>query len=191
MVTIRQECTDDIEAREALLDRAFGGMRFRKTAERLREGRSPADGMSFIAEEDDCVVGTVRLWPVLAGRARPALLLGPLAVDDARRGLGIGAALIRCATGAARALGHTAVLLVGDPAYYGRFGFSAEKTSALWLPGPFERHRLLGRELVRGGLDGRRGLITAAGHPAAESGPGLPHLVATRHRDEAAAAHAA
>ena len=54
-----------------------------------------------------------------------------------------------------------AVLLVGDASYYGRFGFSAEKTGALWLPGPYEQHRLLGRELKPGALDGARGLISA------------------------------
>jgi predicted N-acetyltransferase YhbS len=55
------------------------------------------------------------------------------------------------------------VLLVGDAPYYGRFGFSAEKTGALWLPGPFEQHRLLGRELTPGALDGARGPISATG----------------------------
>ena len=56
-----------------------------------------------------------------------------------------------------------AVLLVGDAPYYSPFGFSSEKTNALWLPGPYERHRLLGRELKPGALDGARGLISAAG----------------------------
>src|SRR5262249_53867222 len=56
---------------------------------------------------------------------------------------------------------YGAVLLVGDAPYYSRFGFSSEKTSALWLPGPYERHRLLGCELKPGALDGARGLISA------------------------------
>ena len=91
------------------------------------------------------------------------MLLGPLAVDDAWRGLGIGAALMRRATEAAQRLGHKAVLLVGDAPYYGRFGFTAEKTGGLWMPGPYERDRLLARELVPGALDGARGLINATG----------------------------
>src|SRR5262245_29473493 len=108
MVTIRNERPGDITGREALLSRAFGEGRHRKTAERLREGRLPAAGLSFVAIHNDRVVGTVRLWHICAGPARPALLLGPLAVDDARRGLGIGATLMRRATEAARALGHAA-----------------------------------------------------------------------------------
>ena len=131
MVTIRTEFMRDVEAREALLDRTFGDARFKKTAERLREGRLPAAELSFVATDNNRVVGTVRLWHVSAGPARPALLLGPLAVDDAWRGRGIGAALMRRATEAAQRLGHKAVLLVGDAPYYGRFGFSAEQTGPL------------------------------------------------------------
>lgn len=163
MTTIRKEMTKDIPAREALLDRAFGDARFTKAAERLREGRLPAADLSFVAVKTNRVVGTVRLWHISAGPARPALLLGPLAVDDAWRGLGIGAALMRRATEAAHRLGHKAVLLVGDAPYYGRFGFTPEKTGGLWMPGPYERDRLLAREFVPGALDGARGLINATG----------------------------
>ena len=52
------------------------------------------------------------------------------------RSRGIGAALMRHAIARRAQRGHRAVLLVGDAPYYGRFGFSAEKTGALWLPGP-------------------------------------------------------
>ena len=55
--------------------------------------------------------------------------------------------MVRRAIQTARKLGHGAIVLVGDPAYYSRFGFSGEKTGALWMPGPFERHRLLGRRI--------------------------------------------
>ena len=81
MITIRQEkLVPTSAAREALLDPAYGPARFTKPSERLREGRLPADGLSFVAIEDGRVVGTVRLWDVAAGPGRPALLLGPLAV---------------------------------------------------------------------------------------------------------------
>ena len=46
------------------------------------------------------------------------------------------------------------MLLVGDAAYYGRFGFSAERTGGLWLPGLADQSRLLGCELSAGALDG-------------------------------------
>jgi predicted N-acetyltransferase YhbS len=163
MITIRHERLADIPAREALLDASFGDARTAKAAERLREDRLPAEGLSFVATEDGQMVGTVRLWHVTTGPARPALLLGPLAVDPSRRNRGIGTRLMQRALGEARRRGHAAVLLVGDAPYYGRFGFSAAHTAALWLPGPYERHRLLGRELVSGALAGARGLVSPTG----------------------------
>jgi predicted N-acetyltransferase YhbS len=187
MTTIRKEMNKDIAGREALIDSAFGAARLTKAAERLREGRLPAYGLSFVASDKNRVVGTVRLWHVSAGPARPALLLSPLAVDDSWRGRGIGASLMRRACEAARALGHKAVVLVGDPSYYARFGFSAEKTGALWMPGPYERERLLALELAPGALEGARGLINATGEKALV--PDLATLIAGLARAEAA--HAA
>ena len=189
MITIRNERSTDIAARERLLDAALGPARAAKSSERLREGRLPAEGLSLIAEDNNSVVGTVRLWHVVAGPARPALLLGPLAVDDAWRGLGIGADLMRRATEAAQELGHTAILLVGDAPYYARFGYSAENTGALWMPGPYERDRLLGVELIPGALDGARGLIGASGQR--EPKPDLAALVAGLVHSDTVAARAA
>lgn len=182
MITIRNEAKRDVVAREALLDEALGAARFTKAAERLRDGRLPADGLAFVACDRGKVVGTVRLWNVSAGPGRPALLLGPLAVAGQWRNRGIGAALTRHALGVATARGHTAVLLVGDAPYYGRFGFSSEKTADLWLPGPYERDRLLACELRPGALDGARGLISATGRPAPK--PELAVLVTKLAHDD-------
>jgi predicted N-acetyltransferase YhbS len=186
VVTIRNETYRDVQARERLLDRVWGASRFEKTAERLREGRSPAAGLSLVAEQDGKVVGTVRLWHVCAGPGRPALLLGPLAVDEGCRNRGIGSALMRRAIGIAGRRGHDALLLVGDAAYYQRFGFSAAKTGALQLPGPFERPRLLGCELKAGSLAGTRGLISATGRSVRKPPfnmlvAGLAGIQAARH----------
>ena len=180
MIQIRQERHADHAAREALLDRAYGPSRFGKTSARLREGRLPAEGLSFVATEGRKVVGTVRLWNVAAGPGRPALLLGPLAVDCTSQKRGIGAALMRHAIAAARARGHRAVLLVGDAAYYGRFGFSAAQTGALWMPGPYEQSRLLALALEPGALDGARGLIGATGTVVPK--PDLAALLAAERR---------
>jgi predicted N-acetyltransferase YhbS len=161
MLTIRLEKPSDAAAREALLDLAYGPVRFAKPSERLRIGRKPARGLAFVAVKGGRIVGTVRLWDVTAGPNRPALLLGPLAVDPEHQNCGIGTALMRHALAAAARRGHRAVLLVGDLAYYDRFGFSTERTGELWLPGLIERGRLLGRELVSGSLTGARGAIRA------------------------------
>jgi len=159
---IRSERASDVAAREALLDACFGENRQQRTCQRLRDGRAPAAGLALSAVRERQLVGTVRLWHVSAG-GRPALVLGPLAVEPACRELGIGAALMHQALAAARARGHAAVVLLGDGPYYARFGFSAEKTGDLTLPGLFERERLLGLELQAGGLDGASGMIVPVG----------------------------
>jgi predicted N-acetyltransferase YhbS len=159
---IRAERASDVAAREALLDACFGANRQLRTCQRLRDGRAPAEGLALSVVRRGRLVGTVRLWHVSAG-GRPALMLGPLAVDPACRKLGIGAALMKHALAAATARGHGAVILLGDAAYYERFGFTADKTAKLSLPGPFERERLLGLELRDGALDGASSLILPTG----------------------------
>ena len=131
---IRAERASDVVAREALLDACFGENRHMRTCQRLRDGRAPAEGLALSAVREGRLVGTVRLWHVSAGGV-PALVLGPLAVDASCRKLGIGAALVARALAAAKARGHGAVILLGDAPYYARFGFSAEKTGELALPG--------------------------------------------------------
>jgi predicted N-acetyltransferase YhbS len=193
MITIRHERPADAAAREALLDLSFGACRFEKTSQRLRDGRRPADGLSFVATvsassspgrrstarpgdlssivkldgrvkpgHDELCVGTVRLWHVVVG-GRPALLLGPLAVHPDWRSRGIGALLMRRALDQASARGHAAVLLVGDAPYYEKFGFSADLSRRLAMPGPCEADRLLAYELAPGALDGACGMILPAG----------------------------
>jgi predicted N-acetyltransferase YhbS len=176
MVTIREEKFADVAAREALLDEAYGAVRFTKTSERLREGRLPADGLSLVATDHGRIVGTVRLWNITAGPGRPAVLLGPLAVHPRYRNRGIGTTLMRRAIARARLAGHGAILLVGDAPYYGRFGFSAAATGDLWMPGRFDRDRLLALALKPGALQGARGLIGATGRFA--PAPDLAVLVA-------------
>lgn len=159
--TIDVERDGDVYAREALLDAAMGPGRFRKSSQKLREGRLPA--LALVSrDEDGRVVGTVRLWHVDAGGA-PALLLGPLAVAADRRCDGIGGALMREAISRAKKAGHDAIILVGDAPYYARFGFERRLTERLHMPGPVELHRFLALELREGALEGARGRVRATG----------------------------
>jgi len=165
---IRGERVADVAAREALLDACFGEGRHMRTCQRLRDDRAPAEGLALSAVRGGTLVGTLRLWHVSAGGA-PALVLGPLAVDPACRDLGIGGALVNRALNLAKARGHGAVILFGDAPYYARFGFSAQKTGELALPGSFERDRLLAVELRDGALDGAWGMIVPTGRPLLNS----------------------
>jgi predicted N-acetyltransferase YhbS len=172
MIAIRQERKTDAAARELLLDRAYGPARFTKCSARLRQDRLPAQGLSFVATEGGAIVGSVRLWDVAAGPGRNALLLGPLAVSPEHQGKGIGGKLMKQAIAAARMRGHGTILLVGDAPYYGRFGFSSEKTGLLSMPGPYQQDRLLALELTAGALDGASGTIGATGRLAPKPEPG-------------------
>ena len=184
MTEIVLETVEDVAPREALLDLCMGAERFAKSSERLREGRMPAQGLAFVARgPDGRLAGTVRLWNVAAGPGKAALLLGPLAVHPWFQAHGLGATLMRTALDAACAKGHGAVILVGDAGYYERFGFSAHKTGALWMPGPYARDRLLAVELQAGALDGARGLISPTGGRIAP--PSLAELLAGEMRKSA------
>ncbi|MBP1848985.1 GNAT family N-acetyltransferase [Rhizobium halophytocola] len=177
--TIDAETPSDVVARENLLDRAMGPDRKKKSSEKIRRGRLPAEGLALVARDTKGhLVGTVRLWNVEAGVTADgepvsALLLGPLAVDPALEGKGVGSALMRAAITEAKKRGHGAVLLVGDAAYYERFGFFADKARHLVMPGPFARERFLGLELSAGHLDGAVGVIVPTGRKL--SRPGVIH----------------
>lgn len=182
MLTIDIEAPGEAGAREALLDRVFGAARFAKASERLREGRLPVLALS--AREEGQLIGTVRLWAAEAESGARLLLLGPLAIAPVYQDRGVGARLMRSTLNRAAAAGHGAVVLVGDAPYYGRFGFTAELTRDLAMPGPVERDRFLGLELRPGALAGARGLLRPAGAlaplpplrplPAAGTAPGGP-----------------
>jgi predicted N-acetyltransferase YhbS len=161
-LTIAAETRVDVMARECLLDAAFGASRFEKTCERLRVGRLPAKGLAFSAKDNGKLVGTIRLWTILAGGV-PALLLGPLAVAQSHAGIGLGSRLMNHALNEAIKHGHKAVILVGDAPYYSRFGFTAALTEKLILPGPVDLSRFLALELEAGALDPAMGLVIATG----------------------------
>jgi len=173
--TIDAENAGDVVARENLLDRAMGPNRRKKSSEKIRRGRVPAEGLALVARDrDGHVIGTVRLWNVEAGvnaEGTPinALLLGPLAVDASFGGKGVGSALMRAAVLEAKNRGHGAILLVGDAPYYERFGFFAGKAQHLVMPGPFERSRFLALELIEGWLDGAAGMIVPSGRMLASA----------------------
>jgi len=95
--------------------------------------RAGALTVSLVAETDGRVVGHVAISPVtIDGTACGWFGLGPLSVLPGRQGAGIGSRLVREALARLRAAGARGCVLVGEPAYYGRFGFRAEP--ALVLP---------------------------------------------------------
>ena len=128
---------------EELLDDAFGLDRQRRTAYLLRHGVAAIDHLSFGIMDNGNLVGSIQCWPVKVA-STPLILVGPVAVSRMRQNQGIGHRLVEAALGAIRP-DDPPMVMIGDPEYYGRFGFIADDTSGWALPGPWERHRLLAR----------------------------------------------
>ena len=147
MIDIAPAITADIPAIASLLDASFGPARHNRTAYRLRDGATPLAALSCVAKAGDVIIGTVQCWDItlrsVAGVCAPLVLLGPVAVAAVHQGAGVASALIRHALAAADARGAPPVLLVGDEAFYGRFGFSAAATTGWRMPGPVDQARLL------------------------------------------------
>jgi predicted N-acetyltransferase YhbS len=146
---IRDERPEDAPLVEALVAASFGPGRYAKSAYRLREGVAPQAELSFVAIEDGTLRGSVRFWPVAVGKDA-ALLLGPLAVQSDQRGRGIGIALMNRGIAAARAAGHSAIVLVGDEPYYSRVGFARVPPGRVRFPGPVDPSRILALMLKDG-----------------------------------------
>lgn len=150
-LTLVNETAPHGEAIEALLIRAFGPGRFAKVSERVREVADFAPELSFVAFEDDELVGSVRMWRANCG-AQPIVFLGPLAVEESARKHGLGALLVERACEAAEAAGEAAVVLVGDVPFFGRVGF--EIAPDVRLPGPVDPKRVLSRRFADVTLSG-------------------------------------
>ena len=160
---ITNETSADAGDIERLLDLAFGTDRAGKTVYRLREGVAPVAALGTVIREDGALKGSLRFWPITVGDGgEQGLLLGPVAVSPADRGKGYARALIWNGLKRARELGYRVVLLVGDAAYYGQFGFTRQLTLDLALPGWVDLDRFLGLELTPGALEGVGGMVQRA-----------------------------
>jgi predicted N-acetyltransferase YhbS len=158
-VLTRPAVPDDLPAMVALQSRAFGPGRFARTAYRVREGGPDLSPFCRVAFIGDRLVAALRLTSINVGGCSGTLLLGPLAVDPEEAGRGYGRRLVAESIDAASAEGMALVLLVGDMAYYGRFGFGPVPPGQIRLPGPVDPARLLVVELRPGALATFRGLV--------------------------------
>ncbi len=174
---IVRERRQDAALIEPLLDRTFGFDRHRKTVYRLRVGVAPVDKLRFVAlASDGGLLGSLRFWPVRISQKR-ALLLGPLAIEPALQGAGIGRGLVGHGLARAKRAGARLCVVVGEPAYYAPFGFRNAGAAGLILPGPVEPERFQVLEIVPDALAGVTGLIGRAEEDGAP-GRGLRDAVA-------------
>jgi putative acetyltransferase len=162
-VQIEEERPDHATAVDALTRVSFGGDYEADLAERLRKEQLVI--AAFVALDGARVIGHIMLSELpteLDDRLVKAACLAPLSVEPADRHKGIGAQLVRTGISAARERGYEAVFVIGDPAYYGRFGFCPR--IARKIDSPFPGDGFMALELVPGALRGKKG---AARYPKA------------------------
>jgi predicted N-acetyltransferase YhbS len=157
-IETRPERLSDERAIEALQRTTFGPGAYARAAFRVREQAPHERALSFAAEREGQLIGSVRLTPILVG-GREGLLLGPLVIDPCCKGTGLGSALMRRALEAAREIGAAFVLLVGDESYYSRFGFRPVPRGSVRMPGPVDPGRVLAVELQPGAAEGLQGMV--------------------------------
>lgn len=158
---IRDATPQDADAIRAIHAQSFGGRQEADLVDALIAGGEAA--ISLIAEAEGRAAGHILFSPALLifdDRAERALALAPLGVlpDFQRRG--VGARLIRDGLAQAMVAGWRAVFVLGDPAYYTRFGFLAETVAG--LASPYAGPHFMGLELTPGALKGTGGRVAYA-----------------------------
>jgi putative acetyltransferase len=121
MATVRPERPEDAAALHAVHAASFPTDAEARLVDALRAaGRLP---VSLVVEAGGAVVGHVAFSPVTAATGAVGAGLAPVAVLEARRRRGVAAELVRAGLEACRAAGLGWAVVLGEPAYYARFGF--------------------------------------------------------------------
>jgi putative acetyltransferase len=140
-VVIRPEASGDRDSSLEVERLAFGS---EEEAGIVQSVRDEEGSFALVAEERGRIVGHVQFSRGQIGET-PVLALGPIGVLPERQGRGIGSSLIRGGLDEARSRGEMAVMLLGDPSFYRRFGF--RPGSAFGLSNPFTGVRPDGLEI--------------------------------------------
>ena len=161
---IRPESAEDIAAIRAVNLAAFGTSVEADLVDSLRAQAAPI--ISAVAEDAGVIVGHILFSPVtLIGQTTPAMMgLAPMAVAPARQRRGIGSSLVRAGLEECRRIGARAVVVLGHPEYYPRFGFVPASRFALRCEYDVPDNAFMALELDAGALTGMSGVIRY--HPA-------------------------
>ncbi len=138
-IRYRPELAADTGAIADVVTRAFGSPIEAALVDAIRASDGYLPDLAVVAELNSAVVGHVMVSRALVDTGherRPIAMLSPLAVDPEFQRQGIGAALVAEVTKRAQEAGEPAVVLEGNPRYYGRLGFQPAARHGLVLPLP-------------------------------------------------------
>jgi putative acetyltransferase len=136
-ITVRREGPGDRIAVEAVHRAAFpdDGRYELAVLRGLWDGPWFLPRLSLVADSGGDAIGHLIATRAHVGEA-DALGVGPVGVTPARHGRGVGSALVNALVGAAQALDETVLVLLGDPRFYGRFGFVPAAELGIEAPDP-------------------------------------------------------
>ena len=152
---IREEQARDHDAIDEVNRLAFGGESEVNLVRWLRRDRLLV--ASLVAERDGEVIGHILFSRITINGARPSAALAPMAVRPEWQNRGVGSALVRSGLALCKDRGIEAVVVVGHPNYYPRFGFSTE--TARRLKCVYAGEAFMALELTPGGLGSGAGHV--------------------------------
>jgi putative acetyltransferase len=162
MLSFAAETTKDITSIREVVTAAFGQTSEAELIEVIRHSPNFIPELSIVALENGDVLGHI-LFSAIAiqteQEAIPALALAPLAVTPMRQQQGIGSQLVDMGLSKCRELGHSIVVIVGNPLYYERFGFQKASQFGLHSSLPFPDEIFMVLELKPGVLSNIRGSV--------------------------------
>ncbi|MEE4316474.1 MAG: N-acetyltransferase [Erythrobacter sp.] len=136
-ITIREERPGDEAAIHDMVRRAFTGHAHSDGDEQDVIDRLRDDGdllLSLVAEADGAIIGQITYSPALLENGEEGwVVLGPVAVDPAHQGKGLGRKLIEAGEAVMRTRGAKGITVLGDPELYAHFGFA--QNTPMWLAG--------------------------------------------------------
>lgn len=166
MTTVRDERPEDVSAIRRVIEGAFGQADEADLVERIRH--AAAASLALVAqtmEGDDSdrgrIVGHILFSPVTIddGPHIAAVGLAPLAVQPERQRQGIGTALVAASLDRCRGLGIQAVVVLGHPEYYPRFGFRPARRFGLSSDYDVPPDAFMALELASGALECAKGVV--------------------------------
>ena len=164
-VIVRAENIADVAAIRAVNEAAFGGNDEARLVDALRESGGVIASIVGVGVDDDRIVGHALfsgVWIDGGGGSVTVASLAPMAVLPDTQRKGIGTALARAGIEMCRTAGYPAVIVVGHPEYYPRFGFTA--SAVAHLQSPYGGEAFMGLDLSAGFLSSVSGTVR---YPAA------------------------